>query len=137
MPGLDPKTDYPLGTCRPDLVLTPSGRSLKDINLDQLRAGIIAGEDVRATPETLRLQAEIAETAGRTQLAENLRRAAEMTKVPDDVILAVYTALRPGRSSAAGLEDWARTLEDEFDAPAIASLMREALEVYQVRGLVS
>ena len=60
-----------------------------------------------------------------------------MTKVPDDVILAVYTALRPGRSSAAGLEDWARTLEDEFDAPAIASLMREALEVYQVRGLVS
>jgi propanediol dehydratase small subunit len=90
MTQLDPQTDYPLGTRRPDLIYTPSGASLDDLNLDQLRAGVIAGEDVRATPTTLRMQADIAEAVGRHQLAENLRRAAELTRVLDDVMLAVY-----------------------------------------------
>jgi len=136
MTRLDPNTDYPLGTRRPDLISTPSGMSLEDINLEQLRAGVIAGEDVRATPRTLQLQADIAEAVGRHQLAESLRRAAELTRVPDDVILAVYTALRPGRSTAAALEEWAKTLEDEFDAPAVAAFVREAMEVSIARGLV-
>lgn len=136
MPKLDPSKDYPLGTKRPDLISTPSGARLADLGMDQLKAGVIAGEDVRATPETLRLQAEIAEGAGQTQLAESLRRAAELTGVPDDVVLAVYTALRPGRSSASALEDWAMALEEQFDAPMVAGFVREALEVYRVRGLL-
>lgn len=133
---LEPSADYPLGTRRPDLIKTPSGATLEDINLDQLRAGVIAGEDIRATSETLLLQAEIAEATGRDQLAENLRRAAELTRVPDDVVLAVYTALRPGRSTATALEDWAVTMETEFRAPSIAAFIREAKTVYQNRGLV-
>jgi propanediol dehydratase small subunit len=136
MAKLDPKTDYPLGTRRPELITTPSGVSLDELNLDQLKAGVIAGEDVRATPRTLRMQAEIAEAVNRHQLAENLRRAAELTRVPDDVILAIYTALRPGRSSVAGLEEWARTLEEDFDAPSVAAFVREALEVSIARGLI-
>lgn len=136
MASLDPATDYPLGTRRPDLITTPSGASLDDLSLDQLRAGVIAAEDVRATPKTLRMQAEIAETVNRHQLAENLRRAAELTRVPDDVILAIYTALRPGRSNAAGLKEWARTLEDDFDAPSVAAFVREALEASISRGLI-
>lgn len=136
MPQLDPNTDYPLGTRRPDLISTPSGMSLDDLNLEQLRAGVIAGEDVRATPNTLRLQADIAEAVNRHQLSDALRRAAELTRVPDDVILAVYTALRPGRSTAAALEEWAQTLEEEFDAPLIAAFIREALGVSVVRGLI-
>lgn len=136
MTRLDPDTDYPLGTRRPDLISTPSGMSLDDLNLEQLRAGVIAGEDVRATAETLRMQADIAEAVNRHQLAENLRRAAELTRVPDDVILAVYTALRPGRSNAAALEEWAQTLEETYDAPAVAAFVREALEVSIARGLI-
>ncbi|MGB7859501.1 MAG: diol dehydratase small subunit [Acidimicrobiia bacterium] len=136
MPPLEPSADYPLGTRRPDLIKTPSGAALEDINLDQLRAGVIAGEDIRATSETLLLQAEIAAATGRDQLAENLRRAAELTRVPDDVVLAVYTALRPGRSTATALEDWAVAMETEFRAPSVAAFIREAKAVYLNRGLV-
>ena len=136
MTALDPTRDYPLGTRRPDLVRTPSGATLDEIGLDQLRAGVITGDDIRATAETLRLQAEIAEGTGRGQLAENLRRAAELTTVPDDVILEVYTALRPGRSTADGLEDWARILEDDFDAPTVARFVRRASAAYADRGIL-
>lgn len=136
MADLDPKQDYPLSTHRPDLVKTPSGAGLDELSIENLRRGMIAGEDVRATPGTLRLQAEIAEGVNRPQLGENLRRAAEMTAVPDDVILAVYTALRPRRSTASGLEEWARTLEEEFGAHTVASFIREAAAVYERRGLL-
>ena len=135
MPRLDPKTDYPLGSKRPDLVSTPSGAKLSELGIDQLTAGLIAGEDMRATAKTLHLQAEIAEAVGQVQLAENLRRAAELTRVPDDVILSIYTALRPGRSNADSLEDWADTLEHDFDAPLVAAFVREAVEVYRAGGL--
>lgn len=133
---LDPQTDYPIGTKRPELVTTPGGATLDQLNLEQLRAGVIAGEDVRATEQTLMLQAEVAAESGQTQLAENLRRAAEMTRVPDDVILSIYTALRPGRSTRAGLDDWARTLEEEFGARAVAAFVREAAQAYRDRGLI-
>jgi propanediol dehydratase small subunit len=101
--AFDPIGDYPLGTKRPDLVATPSGRALADVTLDAARAGEIPAEDVRATPATLRLQAEIARAAGRTQLAANLDRAAELATVPDELLLEIYTALRPGRATAAEL----------------------------------
>ena len=52
--------------------------------------------------ETLLHQAEVAEQAGRRQLGENLRRAAELVPVPDDFLLQVYNALRPHRSTFAG-----------------------------------
>ena len=48
--------------------------------------------DLRIAPETLELQAQIAESAGRRQLAENLRRAGELVKVPETKILEVYQA---------------------------------------------
>jgi propanediol dehydratase small subunit len=90
---------------------------------------------MRATAETLRLQAEVARAAGRAQLADNLERAAELTSVPDDELLAVYTALRPGRSTAAELESWARAL-DGYGAAKTAAFVREAASAYVERGLV-
>ena len=62
--------------------------------------------------ETLLRQAEVARAAGRDQLADNLERAAELTAVPEDELLAVYTSLRPGRSTVADLERWAARLDD-------------------------
>lgn len=135
MPDLDATTDYPLGEKRPDLVRTPSGARLEDLNVEALRAGLMAGEDMRATAGTLNLQAEIADSANRSQLAQNLRRAAELTRVPDNVLLAIYRALRPGRSTPEALEDWARTLEDEFDAHLTAGFVREASDAYTRSGL--
>ena len=103
----DPSADYPLGSRRPDLVETPSGLALDEVTLEAARAGALVADDIRATPATLRRQAEVARASGRRQLADNLDRAAELAGVPDDQLLEIYTALRPGRSTAAELEEWA------------------------------
>ena len=115
--GFDPASDYPLGTRRPDLVRTPSGRGLDELTLDAVRAGELGPEELRATPETLRRQSAVALAAGRTQLADNLARAAELADVPSETILEIYTALRPHRSTAAELAAWADRLESELAAP--------------------
>ena len=132
----DPASDYPLGTRRPDLVTTPSGLGLDGLTLEAVRAGEIGQEELRATPETLSRQSAVALAAGRTQLADNLARAAELSTVPSDTILAIYTALRPHRSTAEELEAWAERLESELDAPLSAAFVREALGAYAARGLL-
>jgi propanediol dehydratase small subunit len=133
---LDPATDYPLGTRRPDLVRTPSGIGLDRVTLPAARAGELAAADVRATGETLAQQAEVARKAGRLHLADGLERASELASVPDDELLEIYTALRPGRSTPDELEAWAERL-DELGATRTASFVREAAAVYVGRGLVA
>jgi len=135
--AFDPLTDYPLGSNRPDLVTTPSGLPLAEVTLDALRAGRLVTEDIRATPETLRRQSAVALATGRSALADNLARAAELATVPDETILEIYTALRPGRSTAAELEQWAERLESELDAPLTAAFVREAKDVYAERELLA
>jgi propanediol dehydratase small subunit len=127
--------DYPLGARRPELVTTLAGTPLGEVTLDALLDGRISGEELRATPETLRRQAEIARAAGRPALADNLARAAELATVPDDVILEVYTALRPHRSTEAELRAWAERLETELGAPLTAAFVADACVVYAGRGL--
>jgi propanediol dehydratase small subunit len=134
--AFDPIADYPLGTQRPDLVRTPGGLGLDELTLDALRTGRLEASEMRATGETLELQARVALAAGRAQLAANLRRAAELTGVPDEVILEVYTALRPHRSTADELESWADRLERDFHAVATAAFVREARVVYEQRNLL-
>jgi len=134
--AFDPANDYPLGTRRPDLVSTPGGVPLGDVTLAALRAGELDAAEMRATPATLRLQAEVALATGRTQLAESLERAAELAAVPDDLLLEVYTALRPRRATASELEEWARRL-DGHDASRTAAFVREAAAAYAERGLLA
>jgi propanediol dehydratase small subunit len=134
---LDPARDYPLATRRPDLAITPSGTPQEAITLDALVEGRLDGDDIRARPETLRHQAAIAAKAGREPLAATLTVAAELATVPSDVLLEIYTALRPRRATAAVLEQWAERLDGEFDAPRAAAFVREAAEVYAARGLLA
>lgn len=134
--AFDPIRDYPLGARRPDLVTTPAGVPLDGVTLEAVRAGTVTGGEIRATPQTLRLQAEVAAAAGRTQLAENLERAAELAAVPDDVLLEIYTALRPRRATAEELAEWASRL-DGLDAPRTAAFVREAAAAYAERGLLA
>lgn len=133
---LDPVTDYPLGSRRPELVKTPSGLDLDGVTLSAARDGTLTGADTRATSVTLALQADVARAAGRVQLADGLVRASELADVPDEELLAIYTALRPGRSSASELEAWAARL-DELGAGRTAAFVREAASVYVERGLVA
>ena len=134
--AFDPIRDYPIGTQRPDLVSTPGGIPLGAVTLESARSGVLGADEIRATPETLRMQAEVARAAGRTQLAESLDRAAELAAVPDDLLLEVYTALRPRRATAAELEDWAARLESH-GAEGTAAFVREAAAAYADRGLLA
>jgi len=133
----DPVSDYPLGRNRPELVTTPGGHALAEVTLDAVRSGRIGPDELRATPETLRRQAEVANAAGRRQLGDNLARAAELATVPAETILEIYTALRPLRSTAGELEAWAARLESEWKAPLTAAFVREAADVYAKRGLLA
>jgi propanediol dehydratase small subunit len=133
--GFDPVNDYPLGTLRPDLVETPSGVALEEVTLAAARAGVLAADDIRATATTLRRQADVARAAGRSPLADTLDRAAELADVPDDALLDIYVALRPGRSTTTELEQWAQRL-DGWDAPETAAFVREAASAYAERGLL-
>ena len=122
---------YPLG--REGAVRTPGGLRLDELVLDDPR---VTADELRATPDTLRLQADVAEASGRVALAANLKRAAELATVPQDVVLELYTALRPRRSSAADLEGWAARLE-AGGAVVTAAFVREAADVYAARGLLA
>lgn len=133
--GFDPVTDYPLGRRRPELVTTPSGRPLAEVTLAAARRGELQPDDLRATGETLRRQAEVARAGGRSQLAESLERAAELAAVPDDELLQIYTALRPGRSTEVELAAWAARL-DELGATGTAEFVRGAIRAYLDRGLL-
>ena len=135
MSSADPLADYPLGERRPELVATPAGTPLAEVTLDGLRSGRISPDELRATPETLLRQAAVARAAGREQLAENLERSAELAGLHEDEVLAVYTALRPRRATAAELEVIAQHLAD-VAAPRCAAFVREAAIAMAERGLL-
>ena len=111
-----------------------SGKPVGELTLEAVRRGEIGLEDLRIHPETLERQATIAEQHANPQLAENLRRAAELTQLGDDEVLAIYAALRPGRATAAELTALAESLAGR-GLPRCAALVTEAAEVYARRGL--
>lgn len=132
----DPAASYPLAEKHPEGVRTATGKSLADVTLDAVIAGEITSEDLAITPQTLLLQAEIARAAGRAALATNFERAAEMARLPQEVIFAVYELLRPGRAkSKTELLDAANDLRQRFGAEVLAGFLEEAADVYERRGL--
>lgn len=117
------------------MTVARSGREADALTLDALRRGDLGADDVRIHPDTLEHQAQVAEAHANPQLAANLRRAAELTALPDDEVLAVYEALRPRRSSYEELVALAESLAAR-GAQRNADLVREAAEVYARRGLL-
>lgn len=117
-------------------VLTASGRTLDDLDIETLLAGGVSADDFRASADTLRRQADAAEAAGYRQLAENLRRAAELTGISNQEVFDIYEALRPRRSTYCELATLADRLQHGLDAPLTASFVREAAEVYRKRGIL-
>jgi propanediol dehydratase small subunit len=111
-----------------------SGRAVGELTLAAVRRGELGLPDLRIHPETLERQAAVAAAHSNPQLAENLYRAAELTRISDQEVLAIYDALRPGRSSPGRLTDLAAGL-DERGLPRCAALLSEAAEVYARRGL--
>lgn len=136
-PTLDPAADYPLSVHRTDLLFTPTGKSIDDITIEAVVSGEVQAPDLRITPDTLRLQAQIAEKDGRKQLGANLHRAAEMTAISDERVLEIYNALRPNASTKAELESIAEELQSQYNATFLADLVREAADVYERRDILA
>ena len=127
---------YPVGEKQPQRVQTRNGHPLSDLTLDNLMAGHVTATDFGITAEGLRLQAAIAEQAGRPNLAQNLRRGAELVEIPDNVLLDIYELLRPGRAQSLDeLRTIANQLRDVYGAKETASLLEEAALVYERRGI--
>ena len=125
--------DYPLGVKMPEAIKTPTGKPFSSLSYEKVIAGELTSDDMRIAPETLELQAQVAESVGREAFAGNLRRAAELIAVPDERLLQIYNALRPYRSTKQELLDIAAEL-DGYKCAIAAGLVREAAEVYEKRG---
>ncbi|MEF3089396.1 MULTISPECIES: propanediol dehydratase small subunit PduE [Raoultella] len=132
-PGQAKVSDYPLANKHPEWVKTATGKTLDDFTLENVLSNKVTAQDMRITPETLRLQASIAKDAGRDRLAMNFERAAELTAVPDDRILEIYNALRPYRSTKEELVAIADDLESRYQAKICAAFVREAAVLYVER----
>ena len=111
-----------------------SGKPVEHLTVEAVRSSEIGVADLRIHPDTLEHQARVAQEHANPQLAENLRRAAELTRLPDEEVLAIYDALRPGRSTSAQLTALAGSLADR-GLPRCAALVAEAADVYARRGL--
>ncbi|MDR3172837.1 MAG: diol dehydratase small subunit [Treponema sp.] len=126
--------DYPLAEKSANRLKTPTGKGLNDVTLEGVLDGSIGPQDVRITAETLEMQAQVAESIGRKNLAANFRRAAELIAVPDQRILEIYNALRPYHSTKQELLAIADELESKYNARISAAHVREAAEVGEARG---
>jgi propanediol dehydratase small subunit len=115
--------------------LSASGRDSDEVTTELVREGQVSIADVTISPATLEHQAEVAKEHANPQLAANFRRAAELTALSDDEVLALYEALRPHRSSADELAAAADRLA-AGGAVLNAALFREAAQVYARRGLL-
>ncbi len=122
---------YPLGEKRKDLVKSATGLGLDDITLDKVVSGQIQFEDIKTRPETLALQTQVAESVNRPRLADNMRRAGEMTQIPDARLLEMYNLLRPYRSTKQELLAMADELQNQYGATACAGFVKEAATVYE------
>ena len=127
-------SQYPLGEKIPDKIKTPSGKFLSDITLERVIKGNVGAADMRISPDTLEMQAQVAESVGRDAFAANLRRAAELIAVPDERLLEIYNALRPYRSTKQELYAIADELKNKYNCVINSSMVREAADVYEIRG---
>lgn len=128
------EANYPLSEKMTDVIKSPTGKTLNEITIGGVMDGSITSNDVKIAPETLEMQAQVAESVGRDAFARNLRRASELIAVPDERILEIYNALRPYRSTKNELMDIAEELENKYSAVVNAKLVREAAELYEKRG---
>ena len=127
-------SDYPLGEKRKEWLKTSTGKTLDEITLEKVLDGDVKPEDIRISPETLKLQGEIAKKGNRPTVTKNFERASELVAIPDDRILEIYNALRPFRSSREDLLAIADELENKYSATVNANFVREAAEVYEKRN---
>ena len=131
--GKKTSADYPLSKKKADTVKSATGKRLDEFTIENVMSGKVGAADCRIAPETLEMQAQVAESVNRNSFARNLRRASELIAVPDTRILEIYNSLRPYRSTKAELIAIAEELETKYKAVVNAQFIREAAELYEKR----
>ena len=81
---------YPLGQYEREFIQSKTGKKLEEITLDEVLKGHISSDDIKISKETLKAQGQVAAENGNFPMEKNFERAAELTEVPDDVILKMY-----------------------------------------------
>lgn len=127
---------YPLAKNHPELLKSKTGKPFSEITFDNVIQGKVIHEDFKTNADTLLMQAEIAEKAGKKQFAGNMRRAAELTRVPDEEVLRIYDKLRPNRATKQELLDIANELRTKYQANITADLVEETARVYEKRNIL-
>ena len=117
-------------------IKSKTGKSVKDVTVENILSGNITSEDIKISKETLLMQGEIAEGSGRIQMKENFVRASELVDIPDDIVLKMYNALRPNRSTKKELLDIADALVQKYNAYECSRLVLEACDIYEKRGIL-
>ena len=132
----DKPYQFPLGEHHRDDLSTQSGRPLSDLTLEQVLGGDVSPEDVSVNAETLDIQARFARETGYGQVADNLARAAELTRFPTAALLEIYESLRPGRSTYYELLSISQRVAGMYGAALTSAYIREAADVYRDTGLL-
>lgn len=127
---------YPLAKNHSDAIQSKSGKAFNEITFEKVIQGKVTHEDFKTDAKTLLMQAEIAEKACKKQFAGNLRRAAELTRVPDEEVLKIYDKLRPNRATKQELLDIAANLRTKYQANITADLVEETARVYEKRNIL-
>ena len=112
-----------------------TGKKVSELTFENAIKGRIDYNDFKISSETLEMQAVIAEGNGRIQLAKNLKRAAELVNLPNELILEIYNLLRPNSSNKNRLLEIAKVLEEKYKANENAKFIREAVKIYELRGI--
>ena len=113
-----------------------SSLALEDITLEALRNGTVAASDLTIRRQTLLDQAALADSRGYPQLARNFRRAAELTLIPNDLLIETYEKLRPYRATYYQLLALSQEIAARYDAPETGDYIRQAAEAYKAKGLL-
>lgn len=127
--------DYPLYEKHKNDIYSSTGKNISEFSLEAILSGELKPEDCRISADMLERHAQIEESEGNFQIAETLRKSAEMTRIPDDRIMEIYNTLRPRASTKEGLEQIAEELESKYNAPRNAAFIRKAIEVYEKRNM--
>lgn len=117
-------------------IKSKTGKSLDEINIDNILNGSITSEDIKISKDTLHRQSKIAKEAGRTQLGDGFERASELIEIPDELLLEIYNMLRPNRSTKQELLAIASELKNKYNAVECAKLVFEAVDIYEKRGIL-
>jgi len=119
-----------------DQLKVESRTEVADLTLGNVRSGKIQAGDLTIKREMLLTQAELADRQGYPQLARNFRRAAELTAIPNDVLLSTYEKLRPHRATYYELLALSQEVSARYDAPETGEYIRQAAESYRTKGLL-